>query len=134
MFRISIGIIWINAALIGCVNGQLPMLNKNPWLGYLAVHIGNRFDFGVTTERHVSINAMDRKKQRLSEEHAVNVIFNFEEMMPNGKVNLHPLEEDSLVSNTSPSRKLVKTGFRGKTAAEAANEFDRRGGVKLSEL
>ena len=100
---------------------QLPTLGEQPWLGYFAVHSGNRQIFGIDSFgemqlRHVHSDAPGSAK------YTVKISPRILETAPGGKITAKKVITDSLETSDVATDKLRKTTYRGKVTGGASFE------------
>ena len=112
----------IHVAGIGPVSADLPVLNKQPWLGYFVVVKNNRLEFGIPADGKATLKVIGKKGEAVSERLAVTLNFVVEETLPDGKISVKTLIPGSLESSQQATDKPKKVTFRGKVKGDAVFE------------
>lgn len=100
----------------------LPMVLKQPWIGYFAVFENRNYQFSVEPDGQAALTLMDPKGELMGKSSKITVSCVVEEILPNGETRLKKIKNDSLESKEPATAKLEKTTIRGKVTGDAAYE------------
>lgn len=116
----------IIAGLIGIheSSAELPMLDKQPWIGYYAVFANKNYNFGVTPQVNIEISPMRDKKNPVGQKLAIRVDAGIEEILPDGNVVMKKINVDTLESEQPATDELGKASIRGKVTGDAEFELN----------
>lgn len=103
-------------------SAELPILKKQPWMGYFAVFESRYYQFSVDTNGAATLTLMNPKGEPMGEATEIAVSFVVEEILPNGEARLKKIKKGSLESTDLATDKLGKITFHGKVTGDAAYE------------
>lgn len=103
------------------LSAQLPMMQKQPWLGYFAVADESKFRFQIATTGEVGFYVLNKGGDPV-EAYPITLQFLATETLPDGSVRDLPMKLDTPESTDSPTAKLKKTVFRGKLTEQATGQ------------
>jgi hypothetical protein len=103
-------------------SAELPILKKQPWIGYFAVFENRDCQFSVDTNGVAYLTLMNPKGEPMGEATKIAVSFVVEEILPNGETRLKKIKKGSLESTDPATDKLGKITFHGKVTGDAAFE------------
>lgn len=106
---------------IQTLSAQLPMIQKQPWLGYFAVADQSKFRFQIAAAGEVGLYVIN-KGGALIETYPITLQFLATETLPDGSVRDLPMKLDTLESTDSPTAQLKKTVLRGKLTEQATGQ------------
>lgn len=112
-------------------SGQLPTLDKQPWLGYFAAYEARRFKVGITSRGEIKLTPLNDKGFEFGPHMTLPVQIGVEEIQPDGKTDMKVIRMESLKSEQPPTDKLERVVLQGKVSAEAVFEavIEQKGGV-----
>jgi hypothetical protein len=102
---------------------QLPMLDKQPWLGNFAVFANKRFNITISPQGNIELIPLNEKDEPVGKQLAITIDAGIEEIRPEGKVIMKEVKVDTLVSDDTPTEKLEKTTIRGNVTGGAEFEL-----------
>ncbi len=110
--------------VVGCqtAQAQLPALQKEPWLGFYAVHQQRDFQFKIDTKGQGILIPLQKNGEPITQVLHLPLEIFIEEKMPDGKQSLRAVQAVSLTAVEPPAEKLAKATFKGKTVGDAAFE------------
>lgn len=112
----------VSSAGVQRAAAELPILKKQPWIGYFAVFENRHYQFSVDTNGAAYLTLMNPKGEPMGEATKIAVSFVVEEIMPNGETRLKKTKKGSLESTDPATDKLGKITFHGKVTGDAAYE------------
>lgn len=127
----ALAAVLIGSASLQTTSGELPILDKAPWLGYFAAFEGHRYQIGVTGRGKVALTLMNRKGDPVGDDRIISITIGIEELMPGGKTQMREIKAGSLESSEPATQDLEKTVIRGKVTGGASFEvaFEQERGV-----
>lgn len=101
---------------------ELPILKKQPWIGYFSAFENRDYQLSVDTNGQVAITLMNPKREPMGVATKILISFVVEEILPNGDARLKKTKKGSLESKDPATDKLEKATFRGKVTGDAVYE------------
>lgn len=101
---------------------QLPGLEKEPWIGYFAVHQHRDFHFMIDSKAEGIIAPLQKTGAPITKVLHLPLTVFVQETMPDGKIVEHESLAVSLKSDSEPTEKLAKLTYTGKIKEETAFE------------
>lgn len=114
--------VFVSSAGFQRASAELPILKKQPWIGYFSVFENRHYQFNIDTDGAATLTLMNPKGEPMGEATKIAVSFVVEEILPNGETRLKKIKKGSLESTDPATDKLEKTTFRGKVTGDAAYE------------
>lgn len=102
---------------------ELPMLDKQPWLGNFAVFANKRFNITVSPNANIEVIPLNEKDEPVGKQLAIIIDAGIEEILPEGKAVMKEIKAETLGSSDAPTEKLEKTTIRGKVTGDAEFEL-----------
>lgn len=114
------------AAILGMptASAELPMLDKQPWLGYYAVFANKRFNFTFTPQGDIEIRPINDKDAPVGKKLAITIAAGIEEILPDGKTIMKQVKAETLESGDAATGNLEKVTIRGKVTGDAEFELN----------
>lgn len=111
--------------------GQLPTLDKQPWIGYFAAYEGTRFKVGITGRGEIKLTPLNGKGFEFGPHMTLPIRIGIEEIQPDGRTDMKVIRVETLKSEQPPTDKLERVVLQGKVSAEAVFEaiVEQKGGV-----
>lgn len=103
-------------------DAELPSLDKQPWFGHFIAHVGNRYQFGMTSRGAITVCVMNLKGDPMKHIYEIPMTFGIEETLPDGKTTLKTIKHETLESAEPASDDFKKAVIRGKVTGDAAFE------------
>jgi hypothetical protein len=111
------------------LSAELPTLQEKEWLGYFVGVEDKDFLFGVTTAGKSTLRVLDEKGGSISSKLAVALLFEVEEVLPDGRTSVRKILPASLesaqVATTEPKDVAIKGKVKGDAAFEVQVTEDR---------
>lgn len=104
------------------VTAELPILKKQPWIGYFAVVENRNYHFSIDTNGVAILTLMNPKGEPMGVATQIAISCIVEEILPNGETQLKKIKKGSLESTDPATDKLEKTSIRGSVTGDAAYE------------
>jgi len=118
-------------AFVGPVcGGSLPMLEEKPWAGYFIGYESRSFHFGIDIDGGMRLMPVGKNGEAATHHVVTSLSFVIEEVLGVGKVKVHPIDGESLSTETEatddPEDEIKMLG-KTKTGIgfELSAEFDR---------
>jgi hypothetical protein len=118
-------------AFVGPVcGGSLPMLEQKPWEGYYVGYEGRTFHFGIDIDAGMRLMPVNKKGEAATHHVVTPVYFVIEEVVGEGKTKAHPIDTETLSSETGATAKpkgeiLIKGKTNSGVGFVLSAEFDR---------
>lgn len=109
-------------AAVAPSRAELPSLEEKPWYGYFAGYAGKRANIGLDTDGGAVIIALKKDKEPVTSNLFINVLYQVEEVAPDGKVTVKKFDVDSLESTSPATAKPDKIVFKGKAEGDVKFE------------
>lgn len=103
-------------------SAELPILKKQPWIGYFSVFENRHYQFSVDTNGVAALTLMNPKGEPMGVATKIMISFVVEEILPNGEGQIKKTKKGSLESTDPATDKLEKTTLRGNVTGGAAYE------------
>ncbi|MBC8127804.1 MAG: hypothetical protein H8M99_11750 [Gloeobacteraceae cyanobacterium ES-bin-144] len=113
----------IYAVHTGSLSAELPMLEKQPWIGYFAVFQNKNFQLGVTNTIGVTLIPLNDKNEPIGKERQIPILVAIEETQADGKSVTKTIVKESLTSADPATEKLTKATIKGKVTGDATFEL-----------
>ncbi len=102
---------------------ELPTLQEKKWLGYFVGVEDKDFVFGITTTGKSLLRVLDEKEVTISSKLTVMLIFEVEEVLPDGRICVRKILPTSLESAQAATTKPKDVVIKGKVKGDAAFEI-----------
>lgn len=110
------------ALMIFPVAGQLPSLNKKPWIGHFAGYERRNFQIGVTAVGDIELQVKKDNGSVLGVGRVIDIRPEICELV-NGRMVIKKITTESLTSHEKATVQPQKTSFRGKVTGDAEFEI-----------
>lgn len=100
---------------------ELPSLEEKPWYGYYAGIVGKRAAIGLDTDGGAVIVPV-KNREWMTTQFYIPLVYQIEEVTPNGKTVVKKIDVDSLESSTPATVKPDRIVFTGKTEGDVKFE------------
>ena len=110
------------------------MMQETGWLGFFTGVETNDFKFGLGSDGKTIIKINEKKGDSLATKLTVNLDFQVEQTLPDGKVIMLKILPETLESPNTPTTEPKNTVIRGKVKGDAQFEVtvdEARGGILL---
>jgi len=93
-------------------------------MGYFIAFQNRKFHFGINTQGKTAISVIGKKGETLSQKLAIQVDFQVEEIMPDGKTRVKKILPETLESAQPATHKPQNIVIRGKVNGDASYEVE----------
>lgn len=114
---------WVFVLGIPSALAELPTLTEKKWLGHFIGFENNKFSYGLTVRGRSLIKVAGTKEKPLSRKLAIQVDCVVEEILPSGKLYLHPILPESLECSQPAGTHIDKVVIRGKVKGDTRFEL-----------
>jgi len=114
----------ISLGLLGLASAELPLLHDDEWLGYFAVHEGQRYDFGMRAAKgEMWMIPRQRDRDQVAELNRLKIQYGIEEVLPGGATVFKEIDMSSMSSEQAATKDLERQVVRGKATGGAEFEL-----------
>lgn len=114
-------VIWL--FVLALARAELPSLNDEKWLGYFAVHKGQRYDFLMEATGKMFLIPRLRSKDQVADLNQIKIHYGIEEVLPNGKTVFKEINLSSLSSQQTATKEIQRQLVRGRVTGDAEFEL-----------
>lgn len=113
--------IWV--FVLASARAELPALNDEKWLGYFAVHQGQRYDFLMEATGKMFLVPRLRGKEQVTDLNQIKIHYGIEEVLPNGKTVFKAINLTSLSSQQTATKDIRRQTVCGRATGGAEFEL-----------
>jgi hypothetical protein len=113
----------ICAAVVSRGSAELPMMQEKEWLGYFTGIKNKDFKFGITPTGSAWLDVLSKKGDPMNQKLKVLVVFQVEQVMPDGKISQCAISPGTLESAQPAAVDSRQTIIRGKAKGDVSFEI-----------